>query len=39
MERLTKTIKTPQREVIMYTKGKYEDTTGAEMEYQDLEED
>lgn len=36
MERLTKTIITPQREVIVYTKGKYEDTTGAEMEYQDI---
>ena len=36
MERLTKTIITPQREVIVYTKGKYEDTTGAEIEYQDI---
>lgn len=36
MERLTKTIITPQREVIVYTKGKYEDTIGAEMEYQDI---
>ena len=37
MERLTKTITIPQRKMIVYTKGKYEDSNGEVMEYQDIQ--
>lgn len=36
MERLTKVINTPGRTVVVYTCGKYEDTTAAEMEHEDI---
>lgn len=36
MERLTNRIKTQDREVIVYTKGKYEDTTVTEMSNDDI---
>lgn len=36
MERLTRTIKVSNTSIVVYTKGKYEDTTAAEMEYEDV---
>lgn len=36
MERLTRTIKVPRESVTVYTKGKYEDATAAEMEVADV---
>lgn len=36
MKRLTRVIKVDGESVVVYTKGKYEDTTAAEMEYKDV---
>lgn len=36
MERLTRVIKGYGKDVVVYTKGKYEDTTAAEMEVEDV---
>lgn len=36
MERLTRVIKAHGKSVVVYTKGKYEDTTAGEMEHKDI---
>lgn len=36
MERLTKVINTCGKTVVVYTRGKYEDTTAGEMEHKDI---
>lgn len=36
MERLTRVMKINNTKLVVYTKGKYEDTTAAEMEYKDV---
>ena len=36
MERLTKVVNAYGKTVVVYTRGEYEDTTAAEMEYEDI---